>query len=351
MKGFENIVVLIPAFMPGNELNTLVLAIMKEHFYKIVVVDDGSGEAFSEVFDALPNTVIVLKHLENKGKGRALKTGLAYIYAKFQDCLGIVTCDADGQHTPGDVCKVAKFFAEDSTQSLILGSRTFQGEVPRRSALGNRVTRDFFHLATGIKLRDTQTGLRAFPYRMIPRLLSIPGEHYEYEMNMLLELAKEKIDITEVEMQTVYINENRSSHFRTIRDSAIIFGNIIRFSFSSLICFGIDFTMLFVFQLLTNGLPYGVSLLISVICARAVSSIVNFLLNRHVVFQTGSRYAAAKYYALALCIMALNYTLLYCFSSLLTVPLFWSKLIAEILLFMLSYVVQKKWIFTKECPA
>jgi len=349
MKEFEDIIILIPAYKPANELIKLVLALTAEHFSKFIVVDDGSGKEYSDVFGALPDTVVLLKHPENRGKGSALKTGLKYIYGNYRNSLGVITCDADAQHTPEDICKVAQVLAEKESLSLILGSRRFQGDVPFRSAFGNRVTKGVFHLASGIKLHDTQTGLRAFSFFLIPRLLSIPGERYEYEMNMLLEAAKRKIPITEVEIQTVYMDGNKSSHFHTIRDSAIIYGNIVRFSLSSLVCFGIDFALLFLFRFLTGGMPYSVSLLISVICARAVSSFVNYCLNRHVVFQKDSQLCMVKYYILVLCMIGFNYGMIYCFSSLLAIPLFWSKLITEILLFALSYLVQKKWIFTEEC--
>lgn len=351
MNDFGNNVVLIPAYKPSKELVTLVFALMEESFSKIVVVDDGSGEESSDVFSALPDAVILLRHPENKGKGCALKTGLNYIYHNLLNSPGVVTCDADGQHLPGDICKVAKVLSEKGTQSLILGSRMFKENVPRRSAFGNQVTRGVFYLASGIKLGDTQTGLRAFPYSMIPRILSIPGARYEYEMNMLLKIAKQKIEIIEVEIKAVYKDGNKSSHFRTIFDSAVIYGNIIRFSLSSLACFCIDFVLLFLLRSLTKELYYSWSLLISVTCARGVSSFVNYGLNRHMVFRKDSYQSITKYYALVLFIMGLNYTLLFCFNSLLAVPLFWSKLITECLLFSFSYVVQKRWIFTKECSA
>lgn len=348
MKKFKNMFILIPAYKPSNELTKLILALMKEHFSNIVVIDDGSGKESREVFVTLPDEVILLRHPENKGKGRALKTGLKYIYENYGENYGVITCDADGQHTPGDIANIARFFMEQDSQSFILGSREFGEDVPFRSAFGNRVTRGIFYLASGKKIEDTQTGLRAFPGSLIPMFLQIPGERYEYEMNMLLEAAKRKININEVTIETVYIDGNNSSHFRVIRDSAIIYGNIIRFSLSSLICFGIDFIMLFLFSFLTVGLPDSVSLLISVICARGISSFVNYCLNRHMVFRKCGSNAIVKYYALVLSILGLNYTLLYCFSSLLSVPLIWSKLAAEILLFTLSYSIQKKYIFTKE---
>jgi len=135
MKEFEDIIILIPAYKPANELIKLVLALTAEHFSKFIVVDDGSGKEYSDVFGALPDTVVLLKHPENRGKGSALKTGLKYIYGNYRNSLGVITCDADGQHTPEDICKVAQVLAEKESLSLILGSRTFQGDVPLRSSL------------------------------------------------------------------------------------------------------------------------------------------------------------------------------------------------------------------------
>lgn len=348
MKKYENIVILIPAYIPSNELIVLTKNLLKD-FSKIVVVDDGSDKEYESVFNDISNDVILLKHIENKGKGAALKTGLKYIYENFKDIYGAITCDADGQHKPTDICKVAETLVQEKNKScLILGSRNFDKNVPIRSAFGNTITRGVYYLASKIRLRDTQTGLRAFSYDLIQTLLEIPGDRYEYEINMLLVIARRRIEIKEIEIETVYLNQNKSSHFRTIRDSAIIYGNIIKFSLSSFLCFIIDFIALFFFKNLTSGINVNISLLISIICARVISSLINFSLNKNVVFKEKSNLAILKYYILALCILGMNYCLISVFNIILNLSLFLSKILTEILLFIISYTIQKNLIFNKK---
>ena len=81
---------------------------IKDTGFQIVVVDDESSPEKEEVFRMAAKNAVILKHNENRGKGRALKTGLDYIYSKFSaDCV-VVTVDADGQHKPNDVERVCK---------------------------------------------------------------------------------------------------------------------------------------------------------------------------------------------------------------------------------------------------
>ena len=114
-----------------------------------------------------------------------LGTGFAWIWKNRKGTEVIVTADCDGQHKVKDIVRVAESVRTDSRE-LVLGSRTFQGEVPKKSRIGNAVSRKLFTLFTGMKVWDTQTGLRAFPASLLPWLLSIPGERFEYEQNVLL---------------------------------------------------------------------------------------------------------------------------------------------------------------------
>ena len=167
-------VALILAYQPNSDMAQLVQEI-KDTGFQIVVVDDGSSPEKEEVFRMAAKNAVILKHNENRGKGRALKTGLDYIYSKFSaDCV-VVTVDADGQHKPNDVERVCKE-AETHAGCLILGSRKMKGDIPLRSRFGNTVTRLVYQLFTKIRVYDTQTGLRAFEGALIPKFLGIVGE-------------------------------------------------------------------------------------------------------------------------------------------------------------------------------
>ena len=229
----------------------------------------------------------------------------------------------------------------------MLGSRKFEGDVPFRSRFGNGVTRQVFAIASGAKVYDTQTGLRAFDRDAMQQFLLVPGERYEYEINMLLAAAQAGRPIVEEWITTVYIDDNSSSHFHPVRDSFKIYMCILKFGFSSLLAFAVDFVMLLLLSSLPHGLGSELSLALSAVGARLVSASVNFCINRRVVFKGNETLgkAIAKYAALALCILAVNYLLLRLLNLVLKWPLVLSKIIVEALLFVLSFVVQGKFVY------
>ena len=230
----SHVAVLIPAYRPGPDLERLTSALLAQGF-RVVVVNDGSGSDFDPVFATLDDRAVVLAHNQNLGKGCALRTGIAYILRNVPECFGIVTADADGQHSPEDIARVAaRLLATPSGTRLILGSRHFEGRIPLRSRFGNTITRYVFAAATGVKLTDTQTGLRAFDLTLATQLLAIPGNRFEYELNVLLWAARQHVPIYEVAIRTVYIAGNATSHFNPLLDSIRIYRCILKFSLSSL---------------------------------------------------------------------------------------------------------------------
>lgn len=342
-------VVLIPAYQPNEELIKLTEEFVAKTDFSLVVVNDGSAPEKDIIFKQLPKEVTVLKHDINKGKGRAMKTGMAYIAEHFPAAEGLVVVDADGQHILPDVLRVCDALKEHP-DALVIGSRLFTGKVPFRSKFGNTVTRYVFALASGSKVHDTQTGLRAFSVSRIEDMLSFKGERYEYEMNMLLGASERQIPIHEVYIETVYLDEeNSSSHFNPLKDSLRIYGCIIKFAGSSLIGFLVDYVLVLLFAYLFGlfiGNPSHV-LLYSAVIARVISSLCNFLINRRLVFKSKENVAptAAKYYAVAVLILALNYVLLNAFNLGLHLPLSVAKLIVEVLLFGVSLALQRFFVF------
>lgn len=224
-------IVLIPAYQPDRAL-VETAAGLREKGFRILIVDDGSGESYTEIFRAASAYGTVLRKKVNHGKGAALKSGFHYIQNKRPDCKYVITADADGQHRPEDVGRVSDFLHEFG--GFVIGSRQFVGNVPARSMFGNTLTRSVFAAVSGVHVGDTQTGLRGFEVSLIPWLLSVPGERYEYEMNMLLDAAKKGVPIGEVEIQTVYEDGNASSHFDPIRDSVKIYRCIFRYALAGL---------------------------------------------------------------------------------------------------------------------
>lgn len=335
--------ILIPAYKPDEKLVALTDQLLTHDDLKLVVVDDGSGEAFRSVFDALDKRVVLISYPVNKGKGGALKTGIRYIMEHMPECERLVTADADGQHRYADIRRVLDRSAE-MPGTLVLGSRAFDGDVPLRSRLGNGITRQVFAIASGVKVRDTQTGLRAFDRDGMRLFVDVPGDRYEYEINMLLTAARAEMPISEVTIETVYINDNESSHFNPLKDSLRIYACILKFACSSLICFGIDYVL---FQLLRTFIPLT---WVSNLLARIVSASVNFTLNKKLVFKGNEKTLPAilKYAALAVFIYLFDTAIL----ALLYEHLGWSryvvKIISGVLGYLVSFPVQGRLVYRKQ---
>lgn len=341
-------IALIPAYEPDKLLLKLLEELSVAEL-EIIVVDDGSGIRYNDIFDEVQKYGTLLRHERNLGKGAALKTGFSFIREKVYEKAIVVTLDADGQHTVADTLKICDE-VENNPNALILGSRRLSENVPMRSRIGNTVTRCIYRLSTGVKVYDTQTGLRAFGTELIPELCSIKGERYEYEMNVLLEFAEKGIPIRETDIETIYINNNTASHFNALRDSARIYRQIMKFSAASLTGFAVDYIVYTLFSLATTGLGNTVSLNISNVTARVISGSVNFLLNRRFVFKDkGNLFkAAVKYILLAAIILIGNTLLLNLLVTQLGINRYIAKLIAEILFFTLSYIMQRFFVFKKD---
>ena len=341
---YDTKIVLIPAYKPEPALLTL-LEWLSCREYLTILIDDGSGDAFHEIFRAAEKYAVVLSHTVNKGKGAALRTGMSYIQSHYPDAV-IVTMDADGQHSITDAERILNQ-AQASPDQLVLGCRRLDRRVPLRSRFGNSITRLVFRLVSGTAVYDTQTGLRGFSSRLLPELLSVTGDRYEYEMNVLLHFAKMKIPMKELQIQTIYINENASSHFHPVRDSIRIYSDILKFSASSLIGFLVDYLVFCLLSVLLVQLPCRLTL--SNIAARLISASVNFTLNRKFVFRSKGRLlrAALQYFALAAVILAGNTLLLKLLVDTVGINKYAAKLLTEVFFFVLSFTVQRCIIFKK----
>lgn len=251
MKIAVNVPVLIPTYNPTERIIEVVRSLISAGFERLIIVDDGSRPECSPIFAALAEMpqCTLLHHDVNRGKGRGLKTGFAYILEHMPECCGVVTTDDDGQHSPEDILRCAEKMEQSGR--AVLGARDFTGDdVPPRSRFGNNCTRFVFRALCGIRITDTQTGLRALPISYLPALAKLSGERFEYETNMLLEMKRLGLPFDEVRIQTIYNDKNSGSHFHPLRDSIKIYVVIFRFMLSSGICSLIDIGLFTLINLL-----------------------------------------------------------------------------------------------------
>lgn len=339
--------ILIPAYKPDEKLTKLVTTLIESGAGRIVIVNDGSGKSYDKIFQKLKvlKDCTILNHVLNLGKGRALKTGLNYIASEIPTIRGVVTADADGQHLPKDILKVAKALEHDPGY-LILGCRRFSQGVPIKNRLANIFMRELFRLVVGNNISDTQTGLRGIPIEQIPLFVSLEGERYDYETNMLITASRNKIDIAEVPIQTVYIENNKSSHFRAIVDSIRVCSIFFRFSLSSITTSAIDYTVYYLF------ISTGNSIAISIVIARIISGSYNFLVNKNMVFKEKANYLFSfiKYWTLVFLLGTVAFIAITFLTKRNIMGAMSSKLLVESSLFVVSFIIQRDIVYNLRNP-
>jgi len=216
-----HVTVVIPSYEPTGKLLATVSMLRDQSDYRIVIVDDGSGENYRALFDqAEALGCVVLRHDVNRGKGAALKTAFAWMAQHYPD-EPLVCADSDGQQRIGDIRKIADAIAPDRRE-MVLGMRRFEGKVPVRSRFGNWFMRFVFRVLARIHIYDTQSGLRGYPASLLPWLISVGGDRFEYETNLLLHARAAGVTYREIRIETIYENNNEGSHFKPVRDSARI---------------------------------------------------------------------------------------------------------------------------------
>ncbi|MDF2690691.1 MAG: glycosyl transferase, family 2 [Gammaproteobacteria bacterium] len=339
-----NIVALIPAFNPSDELVPYVRELSSQ-ISQMVIVNDGSYAEYRAVFAQLKDIpgVILLEHAVNLGKGAALKNGLNYIACHFPTAAGIVTIDADGQHLIDDALAVSKALLH-SPDHLIVGARNFGSNVPFRSKFGNIFTRYSFRALTGIKMNDTQSGLRAIPMDLVPSLLKIVANGYEFELDMLVTAHRQGWGILECPIVTVYINNNKSSHFRPVRDSFRIYFVLFRFSIIAILSAILDYTVFISMYYLVVKSVMG-----CLITSRLISTAFNYFNVKRYAFHSKGSHSKTlpKYVLLAVSSTVLAYTMIIGLITLFNMHVVLAKLISEMIMFLLNFFVQRDFIFRR----
>lgn len=349
-----DVTVILPSLNPDEKLINTVNALLDKGFHDIIVVNDGSDEAHRAPFEAIASkeACTLLVHEINHGKGRALKTAMQYVLSHRPDSPGVVTIDGDGQHHIDDILACAQTML-DRENEVILGVRDFsEPDVPFKSRFGNNLTKAVFRLFCGIRISDTQTGLRAIPAQYLKAMTEFAGERFEYETNMLLEMKARNIPFSEVKIQTIYLDENASTHFHPIRDSLKIYKVILKFGISSAITSVIELLVFTFVNLLLDFIPaelkVEVSILIASVVSRIISSICNYKINRALVFHAGCKSSFLRYALLCTAQLLVSATLVSILTYLFTAETFGQtilKAIVDTALFFISYRIQKNWVF------
>ncbi len=342
-----NSVFLIPAYNPNGTLIDIVSSLVELGANYIVVVDDGSKTECRPLFDKIGaiEQCHVLRHARNLGKGSALKTGLNYALVTWPSIETVVTADADGQHAPRDIVRVAEA-ALSNVGALVLGARKFHKEVPLRSLIGNSLTRSVFRVFTGLNLRDTQTGLRALPRPLCLEFLKINLNGYDFEMESIIrakDVLGRGLNIVEVPIETIYEEGNKSSHFNPILDSMRIYFVFFRYSAAALINALVDNLVFIMAFSRTDNVG------VSQIMGRFIATLIAFVLARNVVFHSSKKWIVSlmKFVFLVTVTGAVSYGAIDFLHSKFGINVIHAKLLTEGLLFLGNFAIQREFIFSK----
>ena len=363
MNELSQISVVLPSLDPDEKLIAVVDGLLEYGFSHIILVNDGSKPENLHYFTDLAAQhpeITLLHHEVNKGKGAALKNAFRWFLENRPNGYGVVTVDGDNQHHPEDTRACCEHMLK--TGHAVLGCRDFnQEDVPARSSFGNKTTSMIFKLFVGMTISDTQTGLRALPRKVLEQLVNVYGDRFEYETNMLLAFKTQGIVFDEVKIRTVYIEENKSSHFRVIHDSwriyKLILAHFFRYTLSSVACFVVDSGMVFLLTKILGAFLMDPLLSgISTVGARVVSSLINFFMNKKLVFQSkvSTGKAMLRYYALAIPQLVVQWLLNQGLYTLLgiTEQQAGARTLIHILvmcvLFIVSFTIQQRWVFAPQ---
>ncbi len=348
----DNITVIIPSYKPDEKLLSTIRGILAAGMNDIIVVDDGGGDEYAHIFSEAEKIdgCAVIRHNVNRGKGAALKTAFEYFLENRPDSAGVVTADADGQHLTDDIAAVASKMVESG--GVVLGCRDFSAsDVPARSKFGNRCTSFVFKIFFGMKISDTQTGLRAIPREYVKTLMGADGDRYEYETNMLILIKRSGIPYEEQTISTVYIDDNSSSHFRPIRDSIRIYSMMLKFVVSSFSSSVADVLIYYlILKIIGDGIDQFSANALSTFIARVCSSLLNYFLNLKTVFKGKSdKRTLARYAVLDVGLVITSAMLVWTVKSVLhiKIPELQSvvKAFIDTMLFFVSFRVQHGWVF------
>lgn len=352
----KKLAVVLPSLDPDEKFSGVVKGLVDSGFENIVIVDDGSDEEHQKYFaEAEKNPQChIIHHGVNKGKGCGLKTAFRYVLDNIPEAEGVVTIDGDGQHLLKDIIACGELMLEKQDK-VIMGCRDFtQPGVPPRSVAGNKTTSRLFRICYGIKLSDTQTGLRAIPREYLDCFCGIAGERFEYETNMLLNMKRMGIEFIEQPIETVYDPDDYSSHYDAVKDSWRIFKVMFKFLMSSLGSTLIDLGLFYLIMRFFGAAMGKYAELASTVIARVFSSFANFNTNNKVVFGNKGKYGRAllRYYCLCIPQMLVSAGLVTLINGLLSnsAPFIATliKFAVDTCLFFISYHIQREWVFSQK---
>ena len=246
-----------------------------------------------------------------------------------------------------DILNVAQYLTTHPDE-IVLGVRGFTGSVPLRSRLGNTLTRYVFQVFTGLRLTDTQTGLRGWPARYCLAALPIAINGYDFELECLMEARENHgFKVTQLPIKTIYLDGNKSSHFNPVRDSLRIYFVFVRYCGASLTAAVIDSLFFYIAYHFTGKLA------VSQVAGRLAALVIAFTLQRNLVFRSNENAtrSLAKYMVLLVVMGVVSYSMMNFLNQRAHFPVLVAKMTAEGILFLANFSILRQFVFTRSKTA
>ena len=355
LKNNQDIVLTIPAYEPNERMLTLLNDLKEYNYKQIILVDDGSGARYDHFFKSAEEIYgcDVIHHDSNGGYGAALKTGakrFCECYADDPGVIGFIQCDCDGQHAPVDIARIAQAMRSNE-DTFIIGERQFDDNVPWKSRFGNRLTGSIFSVLIGIDIKDTQCGLRGIPKSLGRMASEINGDHMEYTTSLLIEISSRNNAYQKLPIETIYIDNNDSTHFDPIKDSIRIYSLFFKYLLSSFSSFVIDIVVFTILFTLLKPVTESMYIPLATYGARIISCLYTYLINKKYVFKSNSddkKGSALRFIILAIAIATASGFITKAFVTILHIYETVVKVIVDTFLFFISFRMQHRWVFAKE---
>jgi glycosyltransferase involved in cell wall biosynthesis len=206
--------VVMPTYNNAQTLEKVLRGVLV-YTTNVIVVNDGATDDTAKVLQKFPE-IVQVSYPVNQGKGYALQRG--FQRALEAGCDYVITIDSDGQHYPEDLPGFLRML-EHHPSAIIIGARNMeQSSVPGKSSFGNKFSTFWFWVETGLKMKDTQSGYRLYPIKLL-REIKFLTRKFEFEIEVLVRSAWKGIEITEVPVNVFYPEKGkRISHFRPFTD-------------------------------------------------------------------------------------------------------------------------------------
>ena len=314
----SEMVILMPVYNPNERIVNYVKK-LKENNYQVILINDGSKSEYHSLFEKMVHDCKIISYPFFKGKGYAIKKGIHYIKEHLQDKKGIIILE--NEYDLIHINHIRTLINKNSQKMCVVHHK------------GKKLLTKLFSMIYNKEFIDVDSELFAFSMNYIDQMMSV--DENCYEVQSLIQSVQNNQDIEEIQLE----NKQQPFHLKnkTIQIMYVIFLHLIRFISSSIISSVLKLWMTSDFWRIA----------LSSLIARILSTIVNYVINKKYVFKgkNNSKQTARRFLILTIVITILSTLFVYAASSLHIMSEKLAKPIGDLLLFLLSYSAQTKWVF------